>query len=382
MAADRPRRSAYLATAALLLLFGSLCITPAVHVTPSQLPARIGDRAFWRMVVDFSEAGGFFRSDNLISNEKTFQQVIPQLQRTVAPAGVYIGVGPDQNFTYIAALRPRIAFIVDIRRQNMLLHLMYKALIEQSSDRADFLSRLFSRLRPTGVGSTSTVEALLEAFGAASPSEALFELNLRSIDDHLVSRHNFSLSASDLHSIEYVYRAFFTGGPDLRYSFGRPGFGGWRPFPTYGDLMMETDGRGQHHGYLASEENFRTLRALEVNNLIVPVVGNFAGGKALRAIGDYLREHRATVSAFYTSNVEQYLFQGDEWRRFCSNVAELPVDGTSTFIRAFFNNAGYRPQLVGPGLQSQTLLDSMAGFVAAFSEGQLRSYGEVIERSH
>ncbi len=73
--------------------------------------------------------------------------------------------------------------------------------------------------------------------------------------------------------------------------------------------MTETDGRGEQRSYLASEENFRTLKQLERNNAIVPVVGNFAGPKALRAVGRYLNEHHATVSAFYTSNVEMYLFQ-------------------------------------------------------------------------
>ena len=60
------------------------------------------------------------------------------LKQDTKPGGVYLGVGPDQNFTYILALQPKIAFIIDIRRQNMLQHLMYKALIEISKDRADF----------------------------------------------------------------------------------------------------------------------------------------------------------------------------------------------------------------------------------------------------
>ncbi len=382
MSIARRRRSIVVATAALLLLFAALCLTPAVHVAPSELPSRIADKAFWRMIVDFSESGGFFRSDNFVSNEKTSQHVIPELQRLVTPGGIYVGVGPDQNFTYIAALRPRMAFIVDIRRQNMLLHLMYKAIIEQSSDRADFLSRLFSRARPAGVGPASTVRELLEAYGATQPSDALFDQNLHAIDEHLVTRHNFPLSASDLQAIDYVYRSFFSSGPDLRYSFGRQGFGGWRPFPTYAELMVETDGNGEARGYLASEENFRALQTLEADNLIVPLVGNFAGSRALRSVGDYLRDHRATVTAFYTSNVEQYLFQGSDWRRFCSNVAALPIDGSSLFIRAFFNNPGYRRPMIGPDLRSQTLIDPISGFVAAYNEGRLRSYGEVIERSH
>src|SRR2546427_12176095 len=112
------------------------------------------------MIDEFSEPGGLFRSDNFVSNETTYQEVIPELKKHSSPTGVYLGVGPDQNFTYITALRPRMAFIVDIRRQNMIHHLLFKAMVEMSDDRADFLSRLFSRPRPAGLDKSSTPRPL------------------------------------------------------------------------------------------------------------------------------------------------------------------------------------------------------------------------------
>ena len=42
----------------------------------------------------------------------------------------------------------RWPFIVDVRLENRSLHLLYKALFELSTDRADFVSRLFSRGAP------------------------------------------------------------------------------------------------------------------------------------------------------------------------------------------------------------------------------------------
>jgi hypothetical protein len=131
------------------LLLGAILARGAVAQTT--LPSQLSDSAFWRLIVDLSEPGGYFRSDNFVSNEGSLQYVIPDLQRTLQPGGVYVGVAPDQNFTYLVALRPKLAFIIDIRRQNMLQHLMYKALIEVSNDRAEFLSRLFSRARPDGL---------------------------------------------------------------------------------------------------------------------------------------------------------------------------------------------------------------------------------------
>src|SRR6185436_19115192 len=124
---------------------------------------QLSDEAFWKMVTEFSEAGGYFRSDNFVSNETAFQYVLNGLKKTKS-GGVYLGVGPDQNFTYIVNMRPRLAIIFDIRRQNAMQHLMYKALIEMSADRADFLSRLFSRNRPDKLGPQSSAEELLSAF--------------------------------------------------------------------------------------------------------------------------------------------------------------------------------------------------------------------------
>src|SRR5215510_8315581 len=99
-----------------------------------------------------------------MSNEDSALFVIPSLKETTKRGGVYVGVGSEQNFTYIAAIQPRLAFIVDIRRDNVFEHLMYKALFEMSDNRADFVSRLFSRKRPAGLNNTSDVKALFEAY--------------------------------------------------------------------------------------------------------------------------------------------------------------------------------------------------------------------------
>src|SRR5215469_15226164 len=122
-----------------------------------QLPTQLSDEEFWKLSSESSEPDGTFRSDNLLSNESYFQFVIPKLNEIVTPGRVYMGVGPEQNFTYMAALKPKMAFIIDIRRGNLDLQLMYKAIFELSKDRADFVSRLFSRKRPEGLGPQSTV---------------------------------------------------------------------------------------------------------------------------------------------------------------------------------------------------------------------------------
>ena len=363
-----------------------LCVTPTSRSRAEALPQRLDDHTFWTLVTDFSEPGGSFRSDNLVSNELSFEQVIPPLQELLQPPSAYIGVGPDQNFTYIAGLKPRIAFIVDIRRQNMLLHLMYKAIIEISPTRVEFLARLFARQPRIDVPPTATPDLLLGAFQGVEPDALAFERTRQDIRRILVDEHGFALSQADLGAIDYVYRAFYSSGGDIRYSFGRGN--GWQPFPSYRDLMVEHDLAGVQRSYLASEELYQTLRDMEQRNLIVPVVGDFGGPKALRSIGRYLDMHHATVSVFYTSNVEQYLFRGDPWQHFYENVGALPIDGRSTFIRAYFNNQGRVMRFdqqgqsglpVGP--RSEQLLNPINVLLAAFDKGRITSYYDVIDLS-
>jgi hypothetical protein len=301
-------------------------------VAAASLPASLGDQEFWRIATTSSEADGSFRSDNLLSNESGFEYVVPELTRTAKAGRVYMGVGPEQNFTYIVATKPSLAFIVDIRRGNLDLQLMYKALFELSADRAEFVSRLFAKKRPAGLTAKSSAGEIFGAFWDVATSDGLFNENLQAIIDLLVKKHGFGLSPDDVRGIEYVYNAFYLYGPKLQYS-STGSFGGAFQ-PTYADLMTATDGSGVARSYLATEENFQFMKDLERHNLLVPVVGNFGGPKAIRAVGAYLKQKETIVSTFYLSNVEQYLRQDGIWGNFCANVASLPLDETSTFIRS------------------------------------------------
>ncbi len=344
------------------------------------IPDRLSDSAFWALSTALSEPAGYFRSDNLVGNEVTMQHPIPDLVSRTPRNGVYLGVGPDQNFTYIAAMKPRIAFVVDIRRLNVMQHLFYKSLFELSDTRADFLARLFSRPRPDGVDTATTIEAMMLAFGTLASDSMQYQKTIRDLRDHLLKTHAFPLTDEEFSGVEYVASAFYAAGPELTYNFGTGrggrGFGGGRFMPSYGLMMAETDGQGTARSYLASEANYRYIRDLQRRNLIIPITGDFAGPKALRAVGQWVREHDATITAFYTSNVEQYLFQSDmNWRAFFGNVATLPVTSQSTFIRALFNMGGYGPT---PGPRSVTMLCPIEKHVAQYHAGTLQTYYDVM----
>jgi hypothetical protein len=310
-----------------------------------RLAPRLTDQEFWKLSAESSEAGGTFHSENLVSNEIRFQSIVPALTRAAVPGRAYIGVGSEQNFTYIAASRPAIAFVVDLRRGNLNLHLIYKVLFEVSANRVEFVSRLFSRAAPASLKATPTVNEIFEAYRRAAPSQSLYDRNLKEIKATLTTKHGFKLSNDDLESIDFIYRSWFQNGPEIRYELR--GGGGGPNFPTYFQLMTTPDAAGQNRSFLATEETFRFLKDLQTRNMIVPVVGNFGGPKALRAVAAYLKQQQTPVSVFYTSNVEQYLRQDGIWGSFCASVAALPIDKSSVFLRTLRAGFSGQPAVVG-----------------------------------
>ena len=335
----RDRRSVSVFGAGLGLAF-VVAVALRVGTSAYALPTSLLDREFWTLSEALSEPNGYFHSDNLLSNEMNLSTVAAALAARVKPGGVYLGVGPEQNFTYIAAIRPKIAFISDIRRGNLHLHLLYKALFELSANRSEFVSRLFTKPLQRGPATTSTANALINAYWDVSTSdESTYQVNLKAIKEMLVKKHGLPLPAEDLDGIEYVYRQFYLYGPAINYSSSQTRQGGGAS--TYRDLMISTDtASGTERSYLSTEDHFLFLKKLESRNLIVPVVGDFAGPKTLRVIGTWVRNHSAVVTAFYVSNVESYLARNGVWPVFCANVATMPLDDASSFIRPSGGDAG------------------------------------------
>ena len=316
------------ATLVTLLLAGSLA-THAACRSPfhrSTLPAQLSDEEFWKLASDLSEpAGAFPHSDNLVSNELHYVNTM----HTLGPSGgVYIGVGPEQNFSFIAGLRPRMAFVVDIRTENRGLHLLYKALFEIAANRDEFVSRLFSRARPPAVEEDMTAEALFARYAKTPRQPALRDDTLRLVLARLLEHHAFPLTPDDLQAITYALDAFFADGPDIHYGRLHPTE---QPGPSYRALMTATDVSGGGHSYLWSDESFAFVKDLQMRNLIVPLIGDFGGPATLRRTGDYIREHGEVVTAFYGSNVEVYLNR-EKAAVFCATLSRLPYDWKTWFI--------------------------------------------------
>jgi hypothetical protein len=298
------------------------------------LPERLSDAEFWKLVGDISEPGGYFRiTDNFTSNENEVGQISTMLRERGVTGGAYLGVGPEQNFSYIAALHPAMAFICDIRRQAVVQHLMFKAMFELADDRADFISLLFAKPRPAGLERNAPIQQIWMAFAQVTTDAALTKATADRVTSHLIETHKFALNEEERGQLSALLEAFVSYGPDITT---RGGFAGGRNSASFADLTgWSMDRTGQPQSFLSTDENFRVVKTLEERNLLVPVSGDFGGPHALRAIGAYLGDHGGTVNAFYVSNVEQYLFQDGKDAAFYGNVATLPTDDKTVFIRPY-----------------------------------------------
>ena len=328
--------AAVLALAALFALGGS-----ATQPAPT----------FASRVASLSEPGGYFDTDNLISNERSYLQILPDLRRAKLRGGAYVGVGPDTNFSYIAVVRPEIAFIIDIRRDNLLLHLLFKALFEISATRLEYLAHLIGRPLPPAIDGwraapIDRIVTYLERANAAAPALPA----LRGRVDAAVKRTGVTLSGDDLATIARFHQRFIDDGLALRFnSIGRPP---QAHYPSYRDLLLETDSTGQQANYLASEDAYQFVKALHARHLIIPVVGDLSGPSAMTAIGRLLATRGEQLTVLYASNVEYYLHGQGTYSRFVANLRQLPRAKNSVIIRSIFGR-GLRNARPGDGSSSQ-----------------------------
>ncbi len=369
---------------ALILVLGVATVRQTSTSDTPKLPDPLPAAEFTRIIQSFSESDGYFFSDNLISNETSYLTILDKLRELGASGGAYIGVGPDQNYTYIAKIHPEIAFIIDIRRQAMIQHLMYKAIFQLSDNRVQFLSRLFSRplTEENQPASDASASELMDYFSGIIAREQAFAANIDQIEKTIREDFMFPLSKGDRSSLEYVYGNFYREGLGIafrfgnygRYSFRRGRFG---RFPSMRDLIEQPDPHGNPGNYLASREDYEFIRDLHRRNRIIPLVGDFAGEKALRAIGTYLRKNSYLVTAFYTSNVEQYLFQDGLFGHFADNVKTLPISSKSVFIRSVTDTWRMHPATAVGG-RTITLLQMMPVFLEDYEKGLYSDYWSLV----
>jgi hypothetical protein len=358
-----------------ITLSGALCAPRPISVPEYSLSVR----EFVQLIRDLSEPEGYFDSDNFVSNERAYLKILPELHRQGVSGGAYIGVGPDQNYSYIAHVKPQIAFIMDIRRQNALQHLYFKALFQLSSGRLQYLERLFGKHIDTStrIPQRDSIADLLHLIDA-SPLDKKFAEKKQVEAIQVIQSWKPGLSGADYESIRFITQAFMANGPDLKFaSFNRPPRS---QYPSYRQLLEETDSEGVQSSYLASEENFLFIKKMHHQNRIVPIVGDLAGSYALLRAGDELRRRNIKITCFYVSNVEFYLFGGQRWNDYIRNLSGLPREINACLIRSFARS-GLTVTTQVPGYYMGTLLQPIEELLSDQKAGKNTNYWNLIPRS-
>jgi hypothetical protein len=336
----------------------------------------IDQREFRALFNSLSEPEGYFDSDNFISNERSYLKILPELKQLVTNGSAYIGVGPDQNYSYIAAVRPQLAFIIDIRRQNALQHFYLKALFQLSDSRALYLQKLFGRqFRLSGQEANQNISDLLHLIDS-SRSDADFEKKTTTEAINVIRSWDSGLTEEDYASIQRAARAFIDSGPDLK--FNTLNRAPREYYPSYRQLMEETDSQGRQCNYLASENTFQYVKKLHRENRIVPIVGDLAGTHAVIKIGEELRHRGLVLACFYVSNVEFYLFGSERWNEYTKNLARIPRDPNACLVRTYAK-AGQQ-YLSIPDYYMGVIIQSLQSFLNDESAGRNKNYRDLVSR--
>src|SRR5262249_21874507 len=177
-------------------------------------------------------------------------------------------------------------------------------------------------------------------------------------------------------TIDRFHRGFIEAGLELRFqSAGQP------PrsyYPTYRDLLLDKDSTGRQANLLASDDGFQFVRLLQSRDLVIPVVGDIAGSSALTAVARLVAGKHERLSAFYTSNVEFYLFRSGSFPRFVNNLSGIPRSERAVIIRSIFNR--YAFEGMRPNDNSASQLHRIDDLLAASASGRIRGYADLVGR--
>lgn len=323
---------------------------PAQTLADVLFPAR--DVRFGSLVSALSEPPSGPHADNLISNEDSYPRVAGILDRQAPRDSVYLGVGPDQNFTLIAHARPTLAFILDYRRRNLLLHLLHKALFALAPDRAGYLARLTAR-RPDALPANPTAGDLVAAFARAPLDRDLLAQTVADVE--AVLRPLGVVLDDEWPELATIQAKLAGPGVNARFL-------ALRMYPTFGHLMQTLDRDGKPAHFLGREEFYQTVRALQRGDRLLPLAGDFAGPTALPRLGDWLRRHRLAIGVLYVSDIEFFLRRSGHFDRYVANLRSMPWNDAALLVRTSTREIAHPERT--PGDSATTIVRTVASFVA------------------
>jgi hypothetical protein len=104
-----------------------------------------------------------------------------------------------------------------------------------------------------------------------------------------------------------------------------------------------------------------------------------SGAKAMRAMAADMQARGDALSAFYISNVEQYLFQDGRFQAWVENLKRMPHDDRSMIIRSVFPSGfrGSLPQSM-PGYYSTSLTQPLGLMLSDIAGGKYYGYADLV----
>lgn len=357
----------------------SAAVTTAAPSPPPTPPSTklLPDEEVGPLLARLSENPGDFPSENYVTNETSLLHVAKALRDPRLHGRAYVGVGPEQNYTYLGMLEPAVAYVVDIRRGNFLEHLVFRGCFEAGATRAEFLSALLARRAPPGSTDGGGFGPLDAAFRAA-PAEAALRDGGVARTRALLDRLHVVRDKGDDAAIARIHEAFFTHGLAIKYTM----IGSQRKYPSLGENFSMHEDDADATTFLASEERYARVRQLVVDNRVLPVVGDFGGTHALRAVGEDMRARGQKLGVFYTSNVEQYLLEGTKrtYGAFVESVTSMPRDDASRIVRVWFDQ-GHAHPAQQKGHRTTQLTVPIDAWLARQATKPARSYWDVVTQT-
>ena len=290
------------------------------------------DQKFIDLIRNLSDAPtGPASADNLMTNEDSIASVADQICSEVPPDQVYLGVGPDQNFSIMALAQPSAGFIIDYRRKNQLLHLMHQFLIQLSTSRTDYFTNFWCRnANSNGISNKQPVtEDLTAGFESEKLDQARL-IKLREIMQLEMKKWNI-LSSDDIEEMGRIQARLAGPGPDARFL-------ALKMYPTLKQLITQKTRSGKPGHWLASEGLFGKVRKLVLSEKVFPLVGDWAREPRSQVsffsrLGEYLSSNGQKIGCFYISDVEFFLLRQGTFSNYLANLGKLPWHPDARIIR-------------------------------------------------
>ncbi|MEW4568649.1 hypothetical protein AB1L88_12360 [Tautonia sp. JC769] len=313
------------------------------------------------MIQALSEPQSGPHADNLITNEDSFPRVIGELGRVATPDGVYLGVGPDQNFSYIARCAPVRSFVLDYRRRNLRLHLLHKALFMLSETRVDYLTRLTAR-RPGHLPERPGAAELVEAYANAPFDEDLLERTR--VEVFGLIRAYGVLDEAEWDDLARIQARL--AGPGMLAKFLAMPI-----YPTFGEFIQQPDRDGSPAHMLAQDASYQRVRDAQRNDRVIPLVADLAGSGALPRLAAWLGLQGLKVSVVYVSDVEFFLLRAGTLDAYITNLDRLPKHENALIIRTSTREIDHPERVAGDS--ATTVIRSLPAFIEAARGGRVRT---------